>query len=129
VATFAADAVPAGARGVLVLVLAGEAPAVIAATSPIDGARPVALSYRDEALRPTPLTTPIVFVRGTLVGAAPVGAGDAVAGAIAALVAADGRALASAVVLNVVGDTATLEVLGGASADGASGVVFAGSMP
>jgi hypothetical protein len=157
VASFAADAVPAGVRGMLVLVLAtspdgdgrvrpvapvgdcanwddsrctlsGEGPPVLDASAPIEGQRPVALSYR-EGLRPEPQRTPIVFARDRLVGAAPVSARDTASGAIATLVDEDGGPIASAVVLAVVGDTVTLEVIGKADITRARAVVFAGPAP
>lgn len=152
VATFAGDAVPAGVRGALVLILAtspsgdgrvrpvapggvchvwddqrctlaGAGPPILDASAPIEAPRPVALSYR-EGSRPDPVKVPVVFVRGRLVGAAPVGAGDAAKGHLATLYDAAGQPIASAVVLDRVGDTVTLEVVGEVGVEGAREVVF-----
>jgi len=153
IATFSAAAVPWTPKGVLVVVLAtapsgegrvravgpsgecrvwdadrcllkGDGPPVLDArgVSPEAG-RPLALLYPGGDPPPA-RTTPIVFQRGTLIGAAPV-EGGLEKGRLATIVAADGAALGTAVVLSVVGDTASLELVSKAPIDGASAVVFA----
>lgn len=89
--------------------------------------RPIALTYR-QGERPMPTGVPVLFVRGTLITAAPVVAGEVTKGRLATVVDAAGRSLATAVVLTVVGDTASLEVVGEVGdidSAGATRVVFA----
>ncbi len=153
VATFAADAVRPPVRGFLAVVLAtsprgdgwvrrvtpglgnchvwddarctvtGEGPAVFDATSEITAGRPVRLAY-PKGDRPAPAIVPVVFTRGPLIGAAPVDSDRVNEGDVATVVAQDGRPLATAIVISVVGDTASLRVMGEASLLGAVGVVF-----
>lgn len=104
-------------------VLIGNDPPIIDALGEVMPGRPVALHYAD-GQRPTVATTPVIFVRGKLVGVAPVEASQAVVGRFATVVDAAGKALATAVVVSVVGDTASLEVVGEGSAEGGMGVVF-----
>jgi hypothetical protein len=62
--------------------------------------------------------------RPPVLAAAPVVADRVKPGQIATVVDKDGRALATAVVVSVVGDLATLEVLKGASVEEAAAVTF-----
>jgi len=156
VATFARDAVPDRVLGVLVVVLAtstsgeggvravgtggecrvwddtrcllaGEPPPVLdAAQVDIARGRPMRLVYAD-GLRPIPRATPIVFRRGALLGVAPVSEGEVEAGRLATVLADDGTALATAIVVSVVGDTASLELVSPGSIEDAAVVVFAGA--
>ncbi len=103
--------------------VAGEGPAVFDATSQVAPGRPIQLTYA-EGERPAPAIVPVVFTRGALLGAAPVSAGDVREGQPATVVDADGRPLASAIVIAVVGDTASLKRVGEADLDGAAGVVL-----
>lgn len=100
-------------------------PVLDALASDVYRDRPIALTYlRGE--RPTPEGVPVVFVRGTLVTAAPVPAGEVSKGRLATVIDGAGRSLATAVVLTVVGDTASLELVGEVgNMDGAQRVVFA----
>ncbi len=111
-------------------VLIGTDPPVIDALGEVKPGRPVALHY-PEGQRPAVSATPVIFVRGKLVGVAPVEPQQAVVGRFATVVDAAGKALATAVVLSVVGDTASLEVIGEGTVEGATGVVFdaAGGLP
>lgn len=99
-------------------VLIGQDPPVIDALAEVQKGRPVAMNYPEGTVRETVARTPVVFVRGKLVGAAPVGPEVSV-GQLGTLYGADGAAIATAVVLSVVGDTASLEVVGDGVADGA----------
>ncbi|MCC6620490.1 MAG: hypothetical protein IT385_04505 [Deltaproteobacteria bacterium] len=154
VATFPRAAVPGAIRGALVVVLAtspsgdgrvrqvgrggecrvwddvrctlgGEDPPVLDALA-VDVARgrPLALVYRDGA-RPVSRTTPVVFQRGQLFGAAPVDEDEVAKGRLATLLDADGKPLGTAIVVSVVGDTASLELVSPAEVEGATAVVFA----
>lgn len=104
-------------------VLIGTDPPVIDALGEVKPGRPVALHYA-EGRRPAVSATPVIFVRGKLIGVAPIQPGQAIVGRFATVVDATGQALATAVVLSVVGDTASLEVTGEGTVEGATGVVF-----
>ena len=154
IATFPGDAIPDGVRGALVVVLAtsptgegrvrpvgrsgdcrvwddercrldGDGPPVLDALAlDVRVDRPLSLSYLD-AQRPKVNGTPVVFQRGTLLSAAPVLAAEIAKGRLATVLDAAGEALGTAIVLNVVGDTAALEVVGTSKLEGAHTVVFA----
>lgn len=152
---FPPDAIPEGAVGFLVIVAAtslrgdggvrpvaelegecatwddtrctliGEGPAVLDATGVVAGG---VLSLRYPGTeRPRGSAVPVVFHRGGLVTVAPVGPGLA-EGALATLLDGVGRPLASAVVQQVVGDTATLRVVGELTVDPRS-VIFERAAP
>ncbi len=158
IATFAGEAVPDDVRGILVVVLAtsavgdgrvrpvgpsgecrvwddtrctlsGNGPPVLDALAlDVRAGRPLALSYRD-GQRPRPTGTPVVFTRGSLLSVAPVAADEVAQGRLATVVDAAGDPLGTAIVLSVVGDTASLEVVGGGELAGAHAVIFAGVTP
>lgn len=105
--------------------LSGDGPPILdaAGSAKIAPGVPLELTY-SPGMKPEPEGVKIVFARGPLVGVAPVTA-DVAKGRLATLVDGGGAPLGTAVVLSVVGDTATLEVIGGASGEGAASVVFA----
>lgn len=155
VATFPADAITAPVRGMLVVVLAtsataqgrvrpagrgaaecrvwdeirchlvGDGPPVLdALAQDVRPDRPLPLTYVTGD-RPVAKGIPVVFQRGALISAAPVAAGEVEKGRLATVLDAGGVALGTAVVVSVSGDTASLEVVGTASIEGAATVVFA----
>lgn len=91
--------------------LTGTGPPVLDSTSQVVAGRPVALTYA-EGERPRPRPIPVVFHQGELVSASPVVGAQLVEGALATVVDAAGEALATAVVLSVVGDVASLRLVG-----------------
>lgn len=105
--------------------LGGDGPPVLDAVGPVAPGRPLALTYL-EGPPPAPAGLPVVFARGPLVGVAPI-TPDITKGRLATLVDASGAPLGTAMVTSIVGDTATLEVIGGASGEGATSAVFAAS--
>ena len=154
-ATFPADAIAAPVRGLLVVVLAtsataegrvrpagrgaaecrvwdeirchlvGDGPPVIdALAEEVRPGRPLPLRYV-AGDRPAPKGIPVVFHRGALISAAPVAAGEVEKGRLATVLDAAGVALGTAIVVSVSGDTASLEVVGAQSIEGAATVVFA----
>jgi len=154
-ATFPADAITEPVRGILVVVLAtsataegrvrpaskgaaecrvwdeirchllGDGPPVIdALATEVGPSRPIPLFYL-AGDRPTPKGVPVVFQRGALISAAPIEAGQVETGRLATVLDASGLALGTAVVVSVSGDTASLELVGARSIEGAHSVVFA----
>lgn len=154
-ATFPASAIDEPVRGLLVVVLAtsatgqgrvrpaargvaecrvwdeirchlvGDGPPVLdALATDVSPGRPLPLLYL-AGDRPTPKGVPVVFQRGALISAAPIEAGQIEAGRLATVLDAGGRALGTAMVLSVSGDTASLELVGAQSIEGAHTVVFA----
>ncbi|MCA9515856.1 MAG: hypothetical protein KC635_13010 [Myxococcales bacterium] len=103
--------------------LRGKGPPVLDATSDVLPARPLALTYADGA-RPKPEASPVVFSRGPLVGVAPVPEGQTSVGQLATILDAAGDPLATAIVVSIVGDTVSLEVVGKEPIEGAAGAVF-----
>lgn len=108
-------------------VLVGEDPPVLDALGEVSRGAPLAMSYDQAVERPQVARTPVVFVRGKLIGAAPVGP-EVTVGQLATLYDGAGVAKATAVVLSVVGDTASLEVVSG-EADGAVALELAPGKP
>jgi hypothetical protein len=104
-------------------VLIGEDPPVLDALGEVNRGAPLAMLYAQPRETPAVARIPVVFVRGKLVGAAPVGA-EVVVGQLATLYDGAGVAKATAVVLSVVGDTASLEVVSG-DAEGVVGLELA----
>ena len=104
--------------------LLGSGPPVLDATTTITGKRPVRLTYFGTAERPQPKTVPVVFSRGRLVGAAPVPSNRIEPGHIATIFDDAGVAVATAVVLSIVDDTASLEIIGDAEIENAKAVAF-----
>lgn len=154
-ATFPADAITEPVRGLLVVVLAtsataegrvrpaargaaecrvwdeirchliGDGPPVVDALATEVGAgRPIPLSYL-AGDRPTPKGVPVVFHRGALISAAPIELGQVEKGRLATVLDENGQALGTAIVVSVSGDTASLEIVGAQSIEGAHAVVFA----
>lgn len=154
IATFPGDALPDHVRGVLAVVLAtsptgdgrvrpvghggdcrvwddercrleGDGPPVLDALAlDVRVDRPLNLTYATGE-RPQVSGTPVVFQRGTLLSAAPVLASEIAKGRLATVLDKAGEALGTAIVLNVVGDTAAMEVVGKSPIEGAHTVVFA----
>jgi len=154
IATFPGDAIVGPVRGVLVVVLAtsptgdgrvrrvghggdcrvwdddrcrleGAGPPVLDALGlDVRVDRPLSLTYVSGE-RPKVSGIPVVFQRGTLLSAAPVVFAEVAKGRLATVLDAAGEALGTAIVLNVVGDTAALEVVGSSKVEGARTVVFA----
>lgn len=108
-------------------VLVGKDPPVIDALGEVSSGAPLAMVYDQPVPKPETARVPVIFVRGKLVGAAPVGP-EAMVGQLATLYDAAGVAKATAVVLSVVGDTASLEVVSG-DADGVVGLELAPRQP
>ncbi|HRE87895.1 MAG TPA: glucodextranase DOMON-like domain-containing protein [Myxococcota bacterium] len=104
-------------------VLIGEDPPVLDALGEVSRGAPLAMIYAQPREAPAVARIPVVFVRGKLVGVAPVGP-ETKAGQLATLYDGAGVAKATAVVLSVVGDTASLEVVSG-DAEGAATVELA----
>lgn len=104
--------------------LLGSGPPVMDASAPIDDKAPVALTYFGDTPRPEPKTVPIVFTRGRLLGAAPVTSKRIKQGHIATVFSDDGQAVASAIVVSVVDDTASLEIIGDTALEQAASVAF-----
>ncbi|MFT7622048.1 MAG: hypothetical protein ACI9WU_001215 [Myxococcota bacterium] len=93
----------------------------------VTGGQPLALAYLS-GTQPPAERIPVVFGRGELITAAPVKADRVRAGGLATVLDKTGTALATAVVVSVVGDTASLKLLGGARAskdNQAVAVIFA----
>lgn len=103
--------------------LRGTGPPVLDATTDVVRARPIALTYAEGA-RPKPALTPVVFSRGALVGVAPVPPGQVSVGQLATLLDGADEPLATAIVVSVVGDTVSLEVIGKEPVEGAASAVF-----
>ena len=104
--------------------LIGAGPPILDSTSDIASGRPTALTYFQKRHTPRPHTTPIVFRRGRLVGAGPVGSDRLKPGHMATILDKQSRAIATAVIVSLVDGTASLEVLGGANVDAAAHVSF-----
>lgn len=152
---FPASAVPRGARGFVAVVLAtslddtgwvrgvssqstdcqtwvdqrcklvGQGPPVLDSTSDVAG-DVIGLLY-PTGVRPKGQDVPVVFQRGALVTAAPI-TDRITVGAVATLHDAQQRAIGSAVVESVTGDTAVMRVLGETPPNGAASVTFGGSL-
>lgn len=104
--------------------LIGEGSAIVDALSvDVIGQRPVAMLY-PEGQRPRADGIPVVFSRAALLGAAPVDARDVAKGDLATVFDRAGVALGTAIVLDVVGDTASMEIVGKGALEAASSVVF-----
>jgi hypothetical protein len=104
--------------------LIGEGSAIVDALSvDVIGQRPVAMLY-PEGQRPRAGGIPVVFSRAALLGAAPVDARDVAKGDLATVFDRAGVALGTAIVLDVVGDTASMEIVGKGALEAASSVVF-----
>ncbi|MFO0750305.1 MAG: hypothetical protein U1F43_32240 [Myxococcota bacterium] len=103
--------------------LAGDGPPILDGIGVIEADRPLSLTYLDGP-RPLPDGVKVVFARGALVGVAPI-TPDIAKGRLATLVDHQGAAFGTAMVVSVVGDTATLEVIGGGSGEAADHAIFA----
>jgi hypothetical protein len=108
--------------------LEGEGPAVIDVVGTLRDTRIAQLTYLDGS-RPRGDEVPVVFQRGKMVGAAPVSADLIAEGTLATLLNGEGDALATAVVVSVAGDTASLEIVSGALQGEATSVVFGEKKP
>jgi hypothetical protein len=109
--------------------LIGEAPPIIDAVGgALRTGGMLALDYPGGA-RPPAQRTPVVFQRGKLLGAAPVDPELISDGTLATVFDEGGTPMATAIVVSVVGDTASLELLEGPPAEGASTVIFGGKEP
>lgn len=108
-------------------VLVGQDPPILDALGEVSRGAPLAMIYERPRETPAVARIPIVFVRGKLVGAAPVGP-ETTVGQLATLYDEAGAAAATAVVLSVVGDTASLEVVSG-DADGVVAIELAPRQP
>ena len=104
--------------------LLGSGPPILDSTVKITEQGPVALTYFGDAPRPAPKTIPVVFRRGRLIGAAPVTSKRIKQGNFATIFNDKGNAIASAVVVSVVDDTASLEIIGEAAPESATSVAF-----
>ena len=104
--------------------LLGSGPPILDSTSTIDAKQPVPLRYLDGQTRPPAVTYPVVFRRGRLIGVAPVSHDRIKPGMIATVFDKEGQAIATAVVLNLVEDTVSLEVVGDSEVQSAETVAF-----